>query len=216
MDEIRQKLAPLTDWIPPEYLDLLPLEAWWLIEAVVALAVLVILGTLARAMLRQLPRRRPKIDWDRELREDLDALPVAAGPALLTVYHIPARIRLLVVAPGGKGVVVQPTLLPALLDRIVPGLGTVVQRDRPRICVWPAPLSNRGFSNTFHRCTLTRDRAGEPSRWVLLAGRVLAGQVPLFVGLALWTDEPTALGRLNLTEEEWRGVLVRRAAEKEA
>ena len=56
MHEIRQRLAPLTDWIPPEYLDVLPVEAWWLIELVAALAVLVLFGSLLRAMLRRLPR----------------------------------------------------------------------------------------------------------------------------------------------------------------
>src|SRR5262249_46385731 len=118
-------------------------------------------------------------------------------------------------APAGKGVVVQVAVLPQLLDRVVPGLGAVVQRDRPRIRVWPAGLSREGFTNTFHRCTPTGEPPHESSRWVLLAGRVQAGNVPLFLGLALWTDETTHLGRLNLEPEEWRGVIWQRVTEKQ-
>jgi hypothetical protein len=132
---------------------------------------------------------------------------VPAGTPTLAVHNIPARIRLLVLAPGGAGVVLQLPVLAQLLDLIVPGLGATVERERPRICIWPAALSRMGFTNTFHRCTPTGERPGASSCWVVLAGRAQAGTVPVFVGLALWTDEPTSLGRLNLEAEDWRGVL---------
>jgi hypothetical protein len=205
--ELEQRLAPLTDWIPPDIRDRLDPWVWWLIELVVVLAVLLMMGRIIKGVLRGLFHRRPKIDWDSKLLEDINACPVTAAPSALAIHHIPARIRLLVVAPGGKGVVVEPALLPQLLDRIVPGLGAVVVRDQPRVRIWPAGLSHMGFTNTFHRCTPTGDREDEPSRWVLVAGRGEAGKVPLFVGLGLWTDEPTTWGRLNLEAEEWRGAV---------
>jgi hypothetical protein len=210
MDELYARLAPLTDWIPPETRDQLDLWVWWLIELVVVLLVLVVVGRLGRVVLRVLFRRRHNLEWDRDLREDLNACPLPGGAAALAVHHIPARIRLLIVAPGGKGVVLQVPVLVQLLDRVVPGLGAVVQRDRPRICLWPAGHSHLGFTNTFHRCTPTGKPVGEPSHWILLAGRAQAGTVPLFIGLALWTDEPTSLGRLNLEAEDWRGAIWQR------
>jgi hypothetical protein len=53
MQELRQNLAPLTDWIPPEIRGYLPVESWWLVELFVALLVLVIVGYLLRAILRR-------------------------------------------------------------------------------------------------------------------------------------------------------------------
>jgi hypothetical protein len=209
MEEIRAALAPLTDWIPEEYLGFMPVEAWWMVELTAALALLLVAGYVLRGLLR-LPlrlfrRRRP--EWDRGQHTDLDSCPTPVGPPSVRVHHVPARLRLVVVAPGGTGVVVEEAILPQLLDRAVPGLGAVVKRDQPRICVWPAQLSTMGFTNSFHRCTLTGRREDEESEWVLLAGRARGRGQPLFLGLGLWTDEPTAIGRMNLEPQQWLDVL---------
>jgi hypothetical protein len=211
MDDLYEILRPLTDWIPAEMRDQVDPWVWWLVEFTLVLCVLIVAGKLFKAMLRGVFRRR-EIDWDAQLREDLDSCPTPAGPPGVAVHHYPARIRLVVVAPGGKRLVVPADVLAELLDRIVPGLGAAIERDQPRIRVWPAGLSQQGFTNTFHRCTPTGQSIDEPSHWVLLAGRARAGSVPLFVGLALWTDESTHLGRLNLDVEEWRGVVARTAS----
>jgi hypothetical protein len=206
MDEIRDLLAPLTDWIPPEIRAYLPVEGWWLVGLVVLLAVLVLIGYLLRAMLRGLVRRR-RGEWDRGLRQDLDSCPPANGPPSVCVYHVPAWLRLVVVAPGGKGMVVDEAIVTHLLDRVVPGLGTLVARDKPRISIWPAQLSTMGFTNSFHRCTPTGQREGEPSSWVLLAGRAQGGGLSVFLGLGLWSEEPTQLGRRNLEPHQWLDIL---------
>jgi hypothetical protein len=90
---------------------------------------------------------------------------------------------------------------------VVPGLGGVMLRDRPQVQLWPAQLSEQGFINSFHRCTPTGEREGEPSHWVLLAGRAQPGGPALLIGLGLWTDKPTTLGRLNLEPRQWLDVL---------
>jgi hypothetical protein len=135
------------------------------------------------------------------------------GERELLAYHVPARLRLVVVAPGGKGVEVDPEAAGSLLERLVPGLGAVARNDEPLVRVWPAQLSHQGFVNTFHRCTVKPERDEEPSRWVLLAGKAVIAKQQVFFGLGLWSDEPTTLGRVNVGPQQWRDVLRLRQAE---
>jgi hypothetical protein len=210
MDELRQALAPLTDWIPEPYRGYLPAEAWWLVQLVVALALLVLAGYFLRALLggawRAMVGRR-RHEWDEGLRVNLADLPAVNGAPSLSVYHIPAWVRLVVVAPVGRSLAVGPDDVPALLDRVVPGLGAVAQRDGAELRIWPASLSAMGFRNAFHRCTPTGRAEGEATGWVLLAGRAQAGAEALFLGVGLWASEPTTLGRINLEPVQWRDVL---------
>jgi hypothetical protein len=213
MDAVRTTLAPLTDWLPPDVRRLLPLEAWWLVLLIAALLGLLLAGHLLRALWRGLFRglfRRRRTAWDRGLRTPLEALAPAertAGGVGLSVYHMPARLRLVVLAPGGKGADWTEADVASLLDRVFPGLSAVIQRDQPEVRIWPGQLSEMGFINSFHRCTLHPGHEGAPSHWVLLAGRAPRGQQALFLGLALYTDQPSALGRMNLQPERWLDVL---------
>jgi hypothetical protein len=116
-------------------------------------------------------------------------------------------LRLVVLAPAGKEHVIDPGAAGVLLEQAVPGLGNAVAADRPLVRVWPAQLSHGGFANTFHRCMVTGQPEGGPSRWVLLAGRMLAGRQPFLVGLALWADQANVIGRKTLEPHEWLGVL---------
>ncbi len=211
MDELRTRLAPLTDWIPPELRDRLDVEVWWLIFLAVGLLLLLFVGLFLRSLMRSVFRRRgPAAPWDRELREDLDACPLPARPPgdrILYAYHLPVRLRLVIVAGSGKEADVDATAIEKLLDRIVPGLGGIAARDRPRIRVWPPQLSQQGFLATFHRCTPRPEPDGEPSRWLLIAGRALLGRQPVLLGLGLWADEPHTLGRVHLEPHQWLDVL---------
>lgn len=217
MEEVRTALAPLTDWLPDEIRRLLDVEVWWLIFLTAALALLLLLGLVLRALGRALFRRRkPAPDWERDLRENLDECPLPVRPPGsrgLYVYHLPVRLRLVIVAPAGKESDVDATAVEKLLDRIVPGLGNVARNDRPCIRVWPPQLSQQGFLVLFHRCTATPEGEGEPSRWVFVAGRVVVSKQPVLVGLGLWADEPNAVGRVNLEARQWLDVLRLRALE---
>jgi hypothetical protein len=207
MEKFRTTLAPLTDWLPPDVLPWMPIEAWWLLELVVVLAALLIVGYFLRAVGRGLLGRRRQTEWDRGLRQDLESCPIANGPAVLSVYHVPVKLRLVVVAPAGKGSVVEKEIVDLLLDRVIPGLGMVVEHDHPRVCIWPAQLSTMGFTNSFHRCTPTGQGEPQPAPWVLLAGRAQGGGQSLFVGLGLWSETATTLGRKNLEPHQWLDVL---------
>ena len=206
----------LKSFLPKEFNLESPLALFgWLLGLAVALALLLMLGRVLRALFR---RGRRATDWDRDLREDLDACPLPVRPPgdqFLSVYHLPARLRLVIVAPSGKDMQLDAIAVEKLLDRLIPGLGAVAAHDRPRIRVWPSQLSYQGFTAAFHRCTPRREPEGAPSRWVLVAGRAQAGRQPILLGLGLWTDEPNTIGRVNLGPQQWLDVLRLRVRESE-
>jgi hypothetical protein len=214
MDEIRKTLSPLTDWMPPDVRDWLPVEAWWMILLVLALLALLLVGHLLRGLFRRRPRQ---VEWDTGLRLDLDECPLPAGPPgnpVLFAYHLPVQLRLVVLAPTGKEANLDGAAVERLLDRLVPGLAAVARNDRPLIRVWPRPLSHQGFINSFHRCTTKREPDTEPSRWILLAGRTQGTTPPVLLGLGLWAEEANTVGRLNLQPHQWLDVLRLRPAER--
>jgi hypothetical protein len=183
----------------------------WAVVAGVGLIVVLVLLLLLWKLWRVLFGRRKKEDaWDHNLDIDLDACPLPTRPVgdrRLTVYHQPARLRLVVVAPIGREADVDATAVEKLLDKVVPGLGTAVQQDRPKVRVWPSQMSHHGFTASFHRHTPKAAGRGEPSRWVLLAGRAQAGRQQLMIGLGLWVDEPSTIDRVNLESHQWLDVL---------
>jgi hypothetical protein len=216
MDELRTRLAPLTDWMPSALRDRLDIEVWWLIFLTVALLVLLLIGLMLRAVVRRLFRRRDD-NWqgERDLHEDLEACPLPTRPVgehILYAYHVPVRLRLVIVSAPGKVADVDAITVEKLLERMVPGLGAIVARDRPRIRVWPPQLSQQGFVATFNRCTPKPEPEGQPSRWVLIAGRALRGGQPTLLGLGLWADEPNTIGRVHLEPQQWLDVLRLRPA----
>ena len=217
MEQVRAFLSPLTDWMPPEVRGLLDVEVWWLIFLTAALLLLLLLGLTLRAVWRGLFGRGPaKRDWDRDLRIRLDECPLPVRPPgdqALFLYHVPVRLRLVVLAPPGKDAAVDALAVEKMLDALLPGLGAVAVNDRPRIKVWPSQLSRQGFTVAFHRCTIKSDAEGEPSRWVLVAGRAMVGRQPVLVGLGLWATQPHNLGRMTLEPHQWLDVLRLRSGE---
>jgi hypothetical protein len=201
------------------FTDLLDYVQSYLPDEVPALAVvagaglvaLLIVFFLLRALWRALFRRSKRQEvWDRELDIDLDSCPLPVRPPgdrRVTVYHQPARLRLVVVAPVGRDGQVDAAAVEKVLDSVVPGLGTAAQIDRPAVRVWPGQVSQHGFTAAFHRHTRKAAGRGELSRWVLVAGRAQAGRQPVMVGLGLWADEPNTIDRVNLESHQWLDVL---------
>ncbi len=216
MEEIKTALRPLTDALPQQGRDFLDGGGWWLVLGLVGLLAVLFLLALLRGLWRLVFGRRKKdADWDRGLREDLGQCPLPVSPPAdrrLTVYHLPVRLRLVVVASAGKEDVIDATAVEQLLDLVVPGLSEVARHDRPRVRVWPPQPSHHGFGMVFHRCTQKPEPDGSPSRWVLLAGGAQAGRRPVLLGLGLWADEPNALGRLTLERHQWLDLLRLRGA----
>jgi hypothetical protein len=199
----------LTDWIPADLRDRLPVEAWWGVLFGAALLVLVVLLLLMRGLFRGRRQRVSAHQPEQDEGEDLGQYPPLVrppGPNVATVYHVPARLRLVVVAPVGK-MPIDPTTVEALLDLVVPGLGQVARDDKPRVVVWPPQLSHHGFGATFHRTTRKPEAEGEASPWILVAGRAQVGKQPVALGLALKAEQPNTVGRLNIEPQQWLDVI---------
>jgi hypothetical protein len=207
MDAIQEKLQPLIDLLPEK------VQAyWWAIFGFAALLIALILLAVARGLLRAAfgkRKTRPE-DWSKQLREDLSTYPLPPeqrGKQRLTIYHVPVRLRLVVLAAAGKETEIDASQAEVLLNRVIPGLGGIARDDRPRVRVWPPQLSQQGFATAFFRHTITGAQEGQPSPWVLVAGRSLFTQPTVLLGLALRADEPNNLGRLSLEPHQWLDVL---------
>jgi hypothetical protein len=206
VEELRQKLEPLTSWMPDDLRQAMPVEAWW---GIYLLVVVVFLFVLLHLLFGGRRRRRRQAMGTAEACEDLSEYPPApnAGAHVATVYHVPARLRLVAIAPVGKSVNVTAGQVEWLLDQIVPGLGQVAQSDKPRVRIFPSQVSYHGFAATFQRTTVKPDPDGASSHWILVAGRGNVGKQPLAVGLAFWAEQPNTIGRLNLEPHQWLDVV---------
>src|SRR5439155_16555717 len=124
--------------------------------------------------LRGLFQHRPRSleEADREFQENLGDYPPPAptDARRLTLYHLPVRLRLVVLAAIGTDAGIEEGTALQLLDRIVPGLGVIATQEQARIRIWPAQVSQQGFTVAFHRRTQRPEPEGEPSNWVLAAG----------------------------------------------
>lgn len=151
-----------------------------------------------------------KPEWEYCLDEDLADFPLPVLPAAsfsLTVRNLPALLRLVVLAPTDASRSVQADMATDLLDQIVPGFGAAAQRDKARVRIWPVQSSLAEFSDFFHRSMLKPEPEGNPSNWVLIAGQCGSDKQSFLVGLALWTDEPSTLGRLTLEPKNWEELI---------
>jgi hypothetical protein len=211
LEDLRRLLKPLTDWMPDEIRKIVPVEVWWLLYLIALLAALLIVGHFLKGVGRLLfTRRRKERDWDEGQREDLEECPMPVQPpgeSALSVYHVPVRVRLVVVAPLGKDLEIGPGEVPELLNRVFPELGRVISREEPRILVWPPQLSDLGFISAFHRRMVKPEPDGQSSHWILVAGRAPVGKQTLLLGLALWSEQRNTIGRLTLEPRQWLEVL---------
>ena len=166
----------------------------------------VLIGLLVLILLLgRRPGRKP-VDPEAGLREHLADYPPAPGepgPRRLLVQELPARVRLVVVAAAGKESAINPSEVEAFLDQVVRGLGDSARQDKPRVRVWPPQLSKAGFAPTFHRLVRRPEADGTPSHWVLVAGEARLGKWPVLLGLALWTDQSTTLGKVTVPPGRW-------------
>lgn len=191
----------------------------WLILGGAGLLALIVLLVILRVLWRLLfgRRRATREDWKQGLDEDLGSYPdppQPPGKRRLTLYHIGVRVRLVVMAPPGKENEFGMEEAEGLIERVLPGLGAIIKRDKPRFRIWPAQISSSGFTNTFYRHVRSPDGDGEPSPWILVAGKAQVGKRPVLLGLALYADELTEHGKVTVDPKEWLDVLRIKSAEE--
>jgi hypothetical protein len=198
----------LMDLLPQAGRDFLEGGGWYLVLAVIAVLVLVVVGLLLLSLAKMFARKGPAPQPD--LRENLAEYPPAPGrpgPHRLSVEGYAARVRLVVIAPMGKQATVTAEQAENLLEHVQHGLANICRQDKPRVRVWPPQLSVEGFGHQFHRHTMKPEREGQPSHWALAAGKARVGQSYILLGLALQTDEEQTLPPLMLEPKQWNEVL---------
>ena len=171
---------------------------------------LAIVLALLRRIVRLFRRSVPIATTDESLVIELSALPGAApGATRLTVYHVPVRLAVVVIAPLGRESE-PPTHseVPKLLDRIVPGLASVLSHDQTIVKIWPRQLSATGFAPSLMRHVRLPGDKGRGTPWCLVAGRTMFGDGSYAVGLALGADSPNNLGLIGVeSEHQWLDVV---------
>ncbi len=145
------------------------------------------------------------LDLDEKLTE-YPEIKKSSGDRQLRAEGTPVRLRLVVIAPAGASEV-EVDELPEIFDKLVLGLGEIFEYDKPRVKVWPRQSSYKGFASFFQARMLTGTEDGEPSRWVLFAGRVKIDKRQFMLGLALQSIKPNSVGRRTIDAHEWANVL---------
>jgi hypothetical protein len=208
VDTLKDAVRSLTDSLPSKLRDFLDGGGWWIILAFAATGLVLL---IARLTWRPRKLRSARLlDGDRKYRENLFALAPTTLPTLarrLTVYHLPVRVGLVVVAPAGTEHAVDRATVGQLLDRVIPGLQAIAVDDQARIRFWPPQMSQPGFAHAFQRRMQRPEVEGQPSHWVLVSGAVQVGRQTVLIGMALWTDQPTTLGKIALEPHQWLDAL---------
>jgi hypothetical protein len=206
MDQIEKYLGPVIQLLPEK------LQEYWLVVfGAAALIVLLPLAWYKRLLLRaliRLPRRLVRVEL--KLDEDLEEFappPGLVGSRRLFIEGVPARLRLVVAAPLGKGAALTETAIGEVLDQVRWGLGAIARQDQAAFRIWPVQLSAHGFPAVIHRNIHKPEPEGQPSHWVLLAGPTPLRPHSVLLGLAVFTDQATAIGHLNMDAGQWMKTL---------
>ncbi len=190
-------------------LDQLPLDPMYLVVAGGLLLFVLLAGMAIRWWRRGTKQQEPP---QPELAIDINSLDAHGpppGPPRLEIYGMPVRLAVLVIAPAGRqGELPPPSLLPALLERMVPGIAAVIALHEPMIRRWPAQLSSQGFVQSFFNNVALPGSRGKGTPWCGAAGRLQIGERTFLVGMIYAADKPNGLGQFTVQHEsQWLDML---------
>lgn len=216
LEPIKTATAPYTKHLPGAVQEFLDDGGWWL----VFLALVVVVGFWLRALWRRLRRamshkrhrhRHHVRDGGSPLAIDLDLVGDAftdPGPQQITVRGHPGRLRLVILAPSPSYVgELLPEMAENLLDWLQPGLGEIIESDKPRQLVWPRHPSLDRFAQIFHKLVRIPESPGRPSPWMLISGAAHLGRQSVFLGLAVYLDKTGYQREIQVSREKWSEVL---------
>ncbi|CAN5337615.1 hypothetical protein BH10PLA2_BH10PLA2_14930 [soil metagenome] len=210
MEEIAKFLQPVTERLPQTWQDYLANGGMPVALGVTTVVVLLLTIGILDLIWIKLFRRRVHKSAAPDLQEDLGQMPPplqAPGEMQFTIYHVPARIRLIVAAPAGAGREFDEKRVKRELERLWPGVRDVLTVDKPRVRMWPPQLSQQGFALSFHRHLIWPDAQAKASPWTSIAGKIQLEGEALMLGLVLWSPEKTTFGQLTLEPHQWRDVI---------
>ena len=191
------------------------------VEPALVVAILVIVASGALMLIIRRLRRRA----DRQLGTQQDAgvdiaLLDAEGPPegypRLEFYGTPVRLKVMVVAPCGRGSELPPPdLLPGLMERLIPGLTSVVAVHQPIVRRWSQQLSVHGFHQSFFQKVALPGSAGKGTPWCSAAGRLSLGQHQFLIGMVFVSNRANGFVQIVVEHEgQWLNTI--RVREQEA
>jgi hypothetical protein len=216
IEPIKEACAPYTKYLPAAVQEFLDDGGWWLVLIVLAAATGFWLRALGRRLKRIVfpSRRRGKRGArgkESPLTIDLDLVGDAftdPGPQQITVRGQPGRLRLVVLAPSPSYIGdLEPEMADSLLDWLHPGLGDILELDKPRRVVWPRHPSLDRFVQMFHKLVQIPEAKGRRSPWILISGSTRLGRQTVFLGLAVFLDKTSYQRTIQVAREKWDEVL---------
>ena len=211
MDEVVQFLRPVTERLPQSWQDYLANGGWPIALGVAAIVLLLLIVGVVDRLWRKVFRRRHRPEATAPgPEEDLSRLPPPLLPPCerqFAIYHVPARVRLVVAAAAGAGRDLDEKRVKKHLERIWPGVREVLIADKPQVRIWPPQLSQQGFAMSFHRHLLRPESPAQASPWTSVSGKIQFEGETLMLGLVLLTGEKTTFGQLTLEPHQWRDVI---------
>ena len=178
MDDLIQLLRPLTERLPQTWQDYLANGGWPVALGVAGVILLLLIVGIVDRLWLKIFRRRLKVPNAAEPEEDLALIPPplhAPGEKQFALYHVPARLRLVVAATAGTDRFLDEKKVKKELERLWPGVREILSVDKPRIRLWPPQLSQQGFALAFHRHLRRTEPDAQASPWVSVAGKIQSG-----------------------------------------
>lgn len=213
---VKDAADPYTKHLPLAVQEFLDDGGWW----AVLLALVVVAGFWLRALWRRVRRilfprrhrgRRRSRDKESPLAIDLDLVADAfTDPGLhqITVRGQSGRLRLVILAPSPSYVGdMEPEMAESLLDWLHPGLGEILESDKPRQVVWPRYPSLDRFVQMLHKLVQIPEAKGRRTPWVLISGSAHLGRQTVFVGLAVFLDKTDFKREIQVAREKWDEVI---------
>lgn len=211
LEPFKEEVRPLTQYLPVPVQDFLDQGGWWLVFAGLLIFGLIFVRRLWKRLRRALRRKRPEKPKRDPRHEDLKFLAetfTEPGPRMMAVRGLVGRLRLLLMAPAGRGgPPLRPEIADTLLEWIKPGLGEILSYDYPRVRIWGQQYSFSGFQQAFRQHVPVAGKRGQRSRWLLVAGTTAVGRQTIHVGLAVMTEERNSIGFIDVPDGKWHEII---------
>ncbi len=196
---------PINSW-----LDFLNQDPAWAIGFVIGIAILLLVISVAIRHWTKSSAPLAELSLLEDLGQYPPAPPLPVASPTLKVHGLPARIRLIVIAPLGKERYssIDAELASGIVNEALPNLTEIVQRDQAKARIWPPQLSNQGFAAAVQRHTLFPVVSSQRKKWLLVVGKVIFDERSFGLAIALWTEKPHTLGPIILDKpHRWMEVL---------